>query len=152
MRFLRVLTAGLGALIASHAYATLGEKPGSSTSTSQARLVASTSSINNSTYTDNVSTLESGVVIHEYSRADGTVFAVAWKGPMMPDMQQLLGTYFSKFLGARSSASAPTGGLSQLNSTQSDLVVHSSGRLGAFGGQIYVPSLVPAGLNVEQLQ
>ena len=150
--FLRVLTAGLGALIATHAYATLGEKLGSSTATSQSKLVASVSSINKSAYTDNVTTLESDVVIHEYSRADGTVFAVAWQGPVMPDMQQLLGTYFSKFIGARANSSMPAGGLSQLNSTQSDLVVHSSGRLGRFNGLIYVPSLVPAGLDVEHLQ
>lgn len=150
--FFRVLGAALGALIASHAQATLGEKLGNNGTASQARPVAAVSTVTQSTYTDNATSLDSGVVIHEFSRADSTVFAVAWAGPVIPDMQQLLGTYFSKFIGARTSSSTQAGGLSQLHSTQQDLVVHSSGRLGRFHGLIYVPSLVPAGLDAEQLQ
>lgn len=147
---LRVLATAAGVMIASQAHATLGEKIDSG-SVSQSRLVASTATITQGSYTDNARTLESGVVIHEYSRADGTVFAVAWKGKVMPDMKELLGTYFSQYI-KRDNSTPQAGGLSQLSTTGSDLVVSSSGRLGAFSGLIYVPSLVPAGVDVEHLQ
>src|SRR5262245_51507996 len=36
----------------------------------------------------------SGIVIRQYVGRDAKVFAVTWRGPFLPDMQQLLGAYF----------------------------------------------------------
>src|ERR1700722_19006066 len=35
-------------------------------------------------------------VVDEYVSPAGTVFAVAWHGPFVPDMQQILGSYFGQ--------------------------------------------------------
>src|SRR5271170_675169 len=37
------------------------------------------------------------IVVREYVSPDGKVFGVAWQGPFMPDLQQILGTYFQQF-------------------------------------------------------
>src|SRR5580704_12348400 len=38
-----------------------------------------------------------GTVVREYASPTGTVFAVAWQGPWLPDMRQLLGSYFEQY-------------------------------------------------------
>lgn len=146
---IQVVLAMLGASVC--AYGSLGEKY-TSVTTDQARLKATLNSTVRSSYTDHVITQDSGLVVHEYANSDTTVFAVAWQGPVMPNLEQLLGTYFSSFVSARQGKTTSAGGLSQFHSQQSDLVIHSSGRLGAFSGIIYVPSLVPSGVNAESLQ
>lgn len=125
----------------------------SSVSTDQTRFKAVKATTTTQTsYTDHTITQSSGTVIHEYTNSAGTVFAVTWSGPIKPDLQQLLGSYFSSFVAARSDRSSNQVSLSQLHSSQSSLVIHSSGHVGAFTGLVYVPSLVPSGVTVEDLQ
>src|SRR6516164_10573200 len=38
-----------------------------------------------------------GTVIHEYVSAQGKVFAVSWRGPGLPDLRQMLGSYYGEF-------------------------------------------------------
>src|SRR5579863_8274500 len=47
-----------------------------------------------------------GTVVREFVSSDGKVFAVAWHGPWMPDMRQILGTYFEQYAQARQSESS----------------------------------------------
>jgi hypothetical protein len=90
-----------------------------------------------------------GTLIRELVSAAGVVFAVTWKGPFLPDLRQTLGTYFPSY------EAAPRAG----NSSHShfavqgaDLIVVSRGHLRAYSGLAYVPSLVPTGLSIDQLQ
>src|SRR5215469_15886800 len=46
----------------------------------------------------------SGTLVREYVSPNGTVFAVSWTGPAKPDLQQLLGSYFSQYASASSTA------------------------------------------------
>lgn len=138
------------AALSTSTQATLGEKA-DGVSSESIRLSAILTTSAQSLYTDNTLLQASGLTIHEYSRADGTIFAVAWTGPVMPDLQQLLGTYFTQFVSAREQA-GPQGGLSRFHSTSDRLVIRSSGRLGAFSGLVYDPALVPDGVTPEQLQ
>ena len=39
----------------------------------------------------------SGTAVREYVSSTGTVFAVAWQGPWLPDLRQLLGPYFDDY-------------------------------------------------------
>src|ERR1700684_3447439 len=39
----------------------------------------------------------SGTTIREYVSSAGTVFAVAWQGPWLPNLRQILGTYFDAY-------------------------------------------------------
>ncbi len=90
-----------------------------------------------------------GVTVTEYANAAGAVFAITWKGPFKPNLQQLLGSYFAPYVHA---AQAQT---QQLNVSQvagSDIVVHSAGRMRGFLGVAWAPSLVPAGFDPASLQ
>ena len=90
-----------------------------------------------------------GVTVTEYANAGGVVFAVTWKGPFKPDLQQLLGSYFSPYVDA---AKTQTQQLNLSLVTGSDIVVHSAGRMRGFIGVAWVPSLVPAGFDPSTLQ
>jgi hypothetical protein len=90
-----------------------------------------------------------GVTVTEYANAAGTVFAITWKGPFKPDLQQLLGAYFAPYLRA-AKAQTPQLNLSQVRGE--DIVVHSAGRMRGFFGVAWVPSLVPAGFDPARLQ
>ena len=96
-------------------------------------------------------TTSSGSVIHEYLSRAGKVFAVTWQAPLPPDLHQLFGDYFEPFRSAAAAQSRP-GGHHQLSIAQSDFVVQASGHLRAFQGKAYVPSLVPPGVTVADLQ
>ncbi len=91
----------------------------------------------------------SGATVTEYADAAGTVFAVAWRGPFKPDLQQLLGAYFQPYLRGRPRTGT---GLTTSSVHGADIVVHSSGRMRNFYGLAWVPSLVPAGFDVSRLQ
>ncbi|HEX4025670.1 MAG TPA: DUF2844 domain-containing protein [Steroidobacteraceae bacterium] len=101
-----------------------------------------------------VESITSGaLVVHEYLTLAGQVFAVTWAGPVPPNLQQLLGSYFGEFQSAALAAHRANPGMRrQLDISQSDLVVESSGRLRDFHGLAYVPSLVPAGVALNELQ
>lgn len=96
---------------------------------------------------------QGALIVREYLTRSGQVFAVTWQGPVLPDLQQLLGNYFATFQSAAAANHrANPGRHRQLNVAQSDLVVQSSGRLRDFHGLAYLPSLVPAGVSVSALQ
>jgi Protein of unknown function (DUF2844) len=92
-----------------------------------------------------------GTVVTEYLSSSGTVFAVTWHGPFLPDMQQILGEYFQQYSAALSSQPKQYGHR-PLNIKQTQLVVQTSGHMRAHWGRVYVPALLPAGVNVDQLQ
>jgi len=92
--------------------------------------------------------LPSGTVVREFAGLDGTVFAVAWTGPTVPNLRQTLGRYFDNYLTA---AQANRLGHHQLQINQGDLVVHASGHMRAFSGVAYLPPAVPSGVAVAEL-
>ncbi|HEY1803648.1 MAG TPA: DUF2844 domain-containing protein [Terracidiphilus sp.] len=92
-----------------------------------------------------------GTVVTEYLSSSGTVFAVTWHGPFMPDLQQILGSYFAQYSAALSSRPRQYGHR-PLNIQQTGIVVQTSGHMRAHWGRVYVPALVPEGVNAEQLQ
>lgn len=92
--------------------------------------------------------IPSGTVVKEYVSSSGKVFAVSWRGPTVPDLRQLLGPYFAQY---ESAASEPHTSHRQLTVRQSDLVVQSTGRMRAFFGRAYVPSLLPSGFQLQDI-
>ena len=101
-------------------------------------------------YTVSQMTLPTGTVINEYVSADGKVFAVTWKGPGVPDLQQTLGTYFAAFQAA---GAVPHGGNHhQLTVRQSDLVLQTGGHMRAWYGKAYVPSLLPPNFSTDDIK
>jgi Protein of unknown function (DUF2844) len=91
-----------------------------------------------------------GITIHEFSSLQGVVFAVRWRGPFMPDLNQLLGQYFKSYTTMLASKSTRFQGVAHFSTP--DLVVHSGGRLRAFSGFAYLPKQLPVGVKVEDLK
>lgn len=97
-------------------------------------------------------TLETGTRVREFFTAEGTVFAVTWQGPVLPDLTILLGTYFSQYAQAaqRARTVGRAAGPLQMNAT--NLVLQSRGRMRDFSGFAYLPALLPIGFNTDALQ
>lgn len=100
-------------------------------------------------YTDMARTLDSGTTIHEYVNASGVVFAVSWSGPFLPDLKEELGMHFQALVDARKQ---PGRALSQASVQQADLVIFSGGRVGAFEGRAWIPSLLPPGFDTGNIK
>ncbi len=90
-----------------------------------------------------------GTTVREYVSLAGTVFAVVWKGPVIPDLRQVLGRYFDAYV---TGAKAKHSGHSYLTIEQTGLVVQSHGHMRAFFGKAYLPNMLPAGVTVEEIQ
>ena len=95
--------------------------------------------------------LENGIVITEYTRRDGVVFAVTWRGPVLPDFSVLLGTYFQTFKQAAEQIRLIGRRGGPVNITSDGLVVHSGGRMRHFVGHAYAAALVPAGMVIQDV-
>ncbi len=92
--------------------------------------------------------LSSGTVVREFAALNGTVFAVAWSGPTVPNLPQTLGKYFDNYVAA---AKLKHAGHDHLQVQQSDLVIQASGHMRAFSGRAYLPQAVPDGVSVGDL-
>src|SRR5450631_1289399 len=68
--------------------------------------------------------LPTGTVLREYAAPGGKVFAVAWSGPSIPNLSQVLGSYFDVYISA---AKARHTRRSPLNIQQSGFVIQSGG-------------------------
>lgn len=90
-----------------------------------------------------------GTHVREFTGSDGKVFAVAWDGPVNPDLRQVLGGYYEQFLTA---AAAVHVSHRHLAIEQPGLVVQNNGRLRAFNGRAWVPSMLPQSFSVDQIQ
>lgn len=96
--------------------------------------------------------LPSGTVVNEYLTPSGTVFAVTWHGPSMPDLSQIFGSYFQQYVTASSLAVHNGGTRRHFRIEQADLVVESNGRMRAYFGRAYVPSLLPPNVTAADIR
>lgn len=91
-----------------------------------------------------------GLRIREYLTA-GRVFGIAWTGPVMPDMQKLLGDSFAAY--ARGLAALPHPGLQRsIRIASEGLIVESSGHMRAYSGRACLPALIPSGASAAQVR
>ncbi len=91
----------------------------------------------------------SGTIVREFISPSGVVFAVAWRGPRLPDLRQTLGSYFEPYQSAlRAKHVGHAHGVVELP----DLIVHSGGHQRAFIGQAYLPALLPPGVALGDLR
>ena len=135
------------ALLPRMASAALGG-PETGVATDAQVLKASVKSTDRSSYRVHSIQLTSGTVLREYAVVGGTVFAVAWSGPSMPNLRQALGQYFDSYV---SGAKARPGSHHHLEIRQSDLVVQSGGHMRAFRGRAYLPQGLPSGVSLDEL-
>ena len=94
---------------------------------------------------------DNGIRVREFLNRSGIVFAVTWTGPVIPDLQRLLGTQFVVYTTALAARQRP--GLQRsVRVATSDLVVESDGHLRNFTGRAYLPTLIPTGVSVAELR
>jgi hypothetical protein len=105
-------------------------------------------------YSVNVVTLTTGTVVREFvATSSNTVFALTWSGSRPPNFADILGPYADRYLKKPAGADViRVGGLRQRGLSSSDLVVESFGHYGQFSGYAYLPSAVPAGLSLTDIQ
>jgi hypothetical protein len=91
-----------------------------------------------------------GTVVREFV-SNGTVFAVSWHGPFIPDLRLLLGPHFDSF-SASASGKPRRPGHGPLLVEAPGLVVESSGKMRAFFGRAYLPDLLPPGFDEGSIE
>lgn len=91
-------------------------------------------------------TTPEGVKVRQFASLTGLVFAVAWDGPVLPDMERLLGSQFPLYQNAlqqrKRSVRVDTPSLS----------LESGGMMRAFVGRAYLPDQLPVGVTAGELQ
>ena len=92
--------------------------------------------------------LESGSTVHEFVDGAGRVFAVAWSGPFLPDLRELLGEHFAVL---QQEEAALRGKTSAVAIRRPEVVIISTGRMRAFQGRAWLPRQLPAGFDPAQL-
>lgn len=90
-------------------------------------------------------TLPSGMVLQEYLSSNGTIFAVTWSGPALPNLQILLGTYFKDYLVAIKESRR------SVYLKNENVIIQSSGMMGAFQGFAFLPKEAPTGFTPNNL-
>jgi hypothetical protein len=91
-----------------------------------------------------------GSIVREYVSPAGLVFGIAWQTRVMPNLQQLLGSYFTEFQQAAQSKVRRRGG--PLLVRTGKLVLFSGGHMRSFHGSAYAPSLLPKNLSPEAVR
>jgi hypothetical protein len=96
-------------------------------------------------------TLPTGTVVHEYLSPAGKIFAVTWRGRVIPDLHQTLGGYYTNASAAVSSAPRGPDHRHRV-AEQADIVVHTATRMRQHSGLVYVPALLPQGVSPSDLR
>ena len=140
----------LNALLVTPSWAELGGRT-ATISSDQRVLRARLSAEARSNFTVHSLTSENGLVTREYVNGQGVVFAIAWEGPSRPDLKAVLGGYFDRFQSDTARRPGQARRMGAMRSSHVDFIAVSGGHGGEFWGHAYLPSLVPAGFDLKQL-
>src|ERR1700722_14549310 len=94
----------------------------------------------------------SGTVVREYVSSEGKVFAVAWQGPYLPDMRQLLGSSFEQYAQAAKAQRSTRMRRGPRLIEEPGLSVEMSGHPRSFSGRAYIPGMLPQGVLAEDIR
>lgn len=142
--------AALAAACSLPGFAVLGEDV-SSVQADRVHINASMRVMPGQSYTIHELRSAAGVVVREYASASGKIFAVSWQGPTLPDMKQLLGSYFEEFQKAAQAQNRP-GGHSPLIIQHPGLVVELGGHMRSFVGRAYLADQMPSEVRNEEIR
>ena len=147
MRTLLVVVATL-LLRATPTWAALGESLASVTAESQ-RLHGEVRSTVADGFSVHEITAPDGTVVRQFASPSGVVFGVSWRGPFVPDLAQLFGSYFQEY---RQAAQSPVRRHGPLVVRTDRLVVETGGHMRAFHGRAWIPGLLPASVSERAVQ
>lgn len=140
---------GLAAL-AVPAFASLGGNV-NSVSADRAHMNASVSVTQRTNYAVHEMQSPAGTTVKEFVSPAGNVFAVSWQGQFPPQMQQILGSYFSQY-SAAISAQHRHYGHRPLNIQEPGLVIQTGGHMRDYYGRAYIPDMLPAGVKADEIK
>ena len=129
------------------AFATLGENV-ATVQNDQAHLQASVRMTRATAYTMHELQSPNGTTIREYVSPSGTVFGVAWQGPALPDLRQVLGKYFDQYVQGMQKRAAHGPRIIQ----EQGLVVQVTGHQRSISGRAYLPAMLPNGVRTEDVR
>src|SRR5271165_4646765 len=135
---LLALLIGMSMLWIAPARAALGGDA-ASVAADEADLHGTTTSVLRQPYDVQEITNDAGMRVREYLDRSGKVFAVSWSGPVLPDLQRLLGTHFAQYTAALAALKHPGLHRSVRVSTP-ELIAESAGHLRAYAGRAYLPA------------
>jgi hypothetical protein len=118
----------------------------------QARMKATLKVTETQAYNVHEISAPEGTIVKEYVSPEGKVFGISWKGHFMPDLQGLLGSYFTQFSQATQAKQADHRARRMVSVQEPGLVVQNAGRMRSFAGRAYVPQLIPQGVSAEVIQ
>jgi hypothetical protein len=90
-----------------------------------------------------------GATVREYVSPAGKVFGVSWQGPVIPDLQQVLGSYYARFTATAQSRRGMHG---PLVIHEGGLVLESTGHMTAYRGTAHIPEMLPEGVHPDAIQ
>jgi Protein of unknown function (DUF2844) len=91
------------------------------------------------------------VTVREYLSPAGVIFGIAWNGMSHPDLKPLLGSYAGEYEDAlRQTPHKP--GRRHLQVKSNHMVVEKWGHMRNLQGRAYVPSLIPQGVNINEIK
>ena len=149
----------LAAILPGLACATLGNNPATinndlqvlngnlATSNVQTKNANPTTLIHNAKYDVYIFTTAQGITVKQYV-ANDQVFAISWRGPRIPNLRQLYGTYFNSY----SQTKTQNTGMSQRVINTLDLDASTYGINGAFVGRAVLKTQLPEGVTIENLK
>jgi len=146
--------AGIALLLLALPFTASAELGGDATSVlaDQAHMKATLKTTQTGTYTVHEIQAPSGTVVREYVSPVGKVFAVAWRGPFLPDLHQVLGASFTPFTQAAQAQKRQRTGRGPVVVQQDGLVVKSAGHARNYFGKAYLPELLPQGVSAEDIR
>jgi outer membrane biogenesis lipoprotein LolB len=86
-------------------------------------------------------TTTEGIRIRQYVADTGFVFAVGWDGPLLPDLERLLGAHFAAYHLAVQQRKR------NVRVETPSLWLESAGKMRALVGRAYLPDQLPMGIN-----
>ncbi len=148
LRVLLYVVLVVPALLCIPAFCTLGEDV-SSIASDQAHMKSSIRVLVTSSYSVHEMRTPAGTTVRQFVSPGGTVFAITWQG-FSPDLQQLLGNYFSEYLAAASSQHSRRGRGVFVDT--GDLVVETGGHMRFVAGRAFLRSKLPQGVDADALR
>jgi uncharacterized protein DUF2844 len=131
------------------AFAVLGEDV-STVRADGARMKSAIQFLPASSYSIHAMRAATGTVVREFVSPGGEVFGVAWQGPYLPDLRQLLGEHFEEYMRAAQNPARVRSRMMHLEIE--DMVFESGGHMRFFVGRAYLRSKLPDGVTSNDVR
>ena len=134
--------------VSSSACAALGDDA-AAIATDQAHMQASLRVWHQANYAVHELLAPSGITLRQFVGDGGKVFAVSWSGGWRPNLRDVMGAYYDRFIAGTRGRRA-TRGVARIELP--GMIVVMGGHQRAFFGHVYLTDLAPAGFAPEEIR